>query len=68
MEWISVNRALPEIDKNVLCCSPSKELFIGYYLGGTYKKGIAAFWNTAKKCGCGTTHWMPLPPAPKEDA
>lgn len=38
MKWISVNMALPEIDKLMLCCSPSKELFIGYYHGGTYKK------------------------------
>lgn len=67
MKWISVNMALPEIDKLMLCCSPSKELFIGYYHGGTYKKGIVTFWDPTRKCGCGVTYWMPLPEPPKED-
>ena len=55
MEWISVKDRLPEDGIKVLVAYNT-----GYVTTGRQWFGK---WN-----GEGITHWMPLPPAPKEDA
>ena len=66
MEWISVEERLPDTYKNVLCCK-DRDIRIGYYLGATYSKSVAAFRDLRSAFAFGATHWMPLPEPPKED-
>lgn len=62
-EWISVEDRLPERDSEVICRSNKEgnRIFIGY-LG--YRSGA---WMEDGSMHIGeVTHWMPLPPPPKE--
>lgn len=63
-EWISVNDRLPKIGERVLCWWVDRD-------GGYY--GFAAYqgeskWYVSNEGMPHVTHWMHLPPAPKEDA
>lgn len=76
MEWIDVERELPEPGEIVLVCS-GKGYAIGQYFGRRKKNG---YWVVTRKGYSGgewsyancsdisniaVTHWMRLPPAPK---
>ena len=64
MEWISVEERLPEIDKQVLYVDSEKDIYLGQLLSGM-GKGI--FWSSYDFLeDHDITHWMPLPPLPKE--
>lgn len=62
--WISVEDALPEKYKFVLCYKDGKTR-IGYYIGAEYVKGVAAFADYSHNHSFGVTHWMPMPELPE---
>jgi hypothetical protein len=57
--WISVEDRLPTPEVPVLCIDGLDDMYIDYKL----KDGQWDFSCDQSKC----THWMPLPPAPKEE-
>ena len=66
MKWISVEEKLPEKYTIVLCYKDNRWR-LGYYIGASYSKGMAAFRYPKDQFAFGVTHWMPLPEPPKED-
>ena len=61
-EWISVNDRLPELGEDVLVCNHWGE--VSTDMVWINPAGKMEFYFD----GTNVTHWMPLPPAPKEDA
>ena len=60
--WISETERLPEEYVDVLCyCSRNDE----YGCGAWHKEDKTIYWTGLD--GMIPTHWMPLPPAPKEE-
>lgn len=80
MEWISVNDRLPKhakgrkevgvISENVIACTVEKEVCTGWVENGGGQwfllTGDSDYHKEYEMDY--VTHWMPLPPAPKEDA
>lgn len=62
-EWISVEDRLPEVGTMVV--GYDYESNVRCYFITEERWWIDDGWNTAK--GWGITHWMPLPPPPKEN-
>lgn len=58
-EWISVKDRLPETGKDVIVCHKNGHVALNAYLDRRW-------WYLDDRNKI--THWMPLPPAPKEDA
>ena len=63
-KWIPVTERLPEKDKDVLCLKDD-----GYHWIARWDSCDDQMWDdgefwVSKSC---VTHWMPLPPAPKEE-
>lgn len=56
--WIPVEERLPEMGQEVICFS-----------GGVLKPGVYCylFWSKDYDNWARVTHWMPLPPPPKEE-
>ena len=68
MEWISVNDRLPEWEippKDVLVYH---DLGCGMFIDRAWYSYDKHTWMSALGTRLKVTHWMPLPPAPKEDA
>ena len=74
MEWISVKDRLPEIEQDVLICylvtMPDDVIIqaqkVDYIHRITqYKNSKVVDWAEATDDIC-ITHWMPLPPNPKD--
>ena len=69
--WIPVTERLPEVYQPCLCYKRAHGedgYRLGIYLGASFSEKCAAF-KSMSHYGCiGVTHWMPLPPAPEEDA
>jgi hypothetical protein len=68
-EWVSVNDRLPEIDDRVLIYKPKSynKIISTHRCYKERKAGNGAlFFNESKHYGGVATHWMPLPPQPKE--
>lgn len=67
MEWISVNKEKPKNCEVVLVFDKWDDRF--YVEVAEYTEYLNSFYDT---CGereiVGVKYWMPLPPAPKEDA
>ena len=65
MDWINVEKQLPEIRQEVLIFDSDDGIFRAIYEG--------SYWSEQSTgCGCcsGTltpTHWMPLPADPKDE-
>lgn len=59
VEWISVNDRLPETGKDVIVCHKNGHVALNAYLDRRW-------WYLDDRNKI--THWMPLPPAPKENA
>lgn len=53
-EWISVKDRLPDVGKFVLIYNEINGVLLDYYDGATF-----GYYDV--------THWMPLPPPPKEE-
>ena len=79
-EWISVEEAMPPLDKTVLVCwdydadiEPEKDFLICWLSFSDIEpeKGFSIcdegcpFNDWANFHGCPPTHWMPLPEPPK---
>ena len=62
MEWISVDKELPEKESKVLCCF---ERSIGINRGSDFNVETY-YWNDYWEKS-GITHWMPLPEPPNQD-
>ena len=62
MEWISVDEKLPALYVKCLVVS-KKTIFIAWqYAGGHWEYGN----EDVQYCAYNVTHWMELPPPPKE--
>lgn len=64
MKWISVEERLPE-KYTIVLCYKDKQYRLGYYIGASYSKGVAAFRHPKDQFAFGVTHWMPMPEPPK---
>lgn len=56
MQWVSVKDRLPLPDAMVLCCSKDGVIHTGYHYDCWHTGRFPVF----------VTHWMPLPPSPRE--
>lgn len=64
MDWINVKDRMPERDKKVLCYCYDKYMDVMEYWYD--EDGKPNFFNPpAPPVDC-VTHWMPLPPPPKD--
>ena len=65
-EWISVSERLPEDEGKFLVCGNRGGIYTAEFrkFGGVYPH-----WHklNSKSHYCAPTHWMPLPPTPKEE-
>lgn len=70
-EWISVSDRLPERKQDVLMYFDTGNMAVGFWYDGDE---TITFWSAYTDdgwyadCDCEPLYWMPLPPAPKEDA
>jgi hypothetical protein len=69
MNWISVKDILPEYDKAVLCFD-TQQIYIAFRPNEEeYNEHWCIcedFCCSCEGCTGAITHWMPLPPHPKE--
>lgn len=73
-EWISVKERLPELEEGVLVTDGEEVAIARRWFLDRDPSGI--HWSSYQPCSSpecdfgfndGITHWMPLPPPPKED-
>ena len=65
MRWVPVSERLPEVGTWVLRYSPNKGTEIDK-LEYVMASGETCFWGDREFNCYDATHWMPLPPLPKE--
>ena len=65
MEWISVSDRLPEYRIRVLAYADNGAMFVASHYDDWYVDTGENYYSCPL---ANITHWMPLPPAPKEDA
>lgn len=66
MNWISVNERLPEVFDEVLVSELNDDRsYLGYYLNTPWDEEVV-HWYTSTAVRINATHWMPLPPPPKD--
>jgi hypothetical protein len=67
-KWISVSERLPETNGDYLAVYQGE----GFPSGKPYKRVAILLFTQGRYWSCSSlervTHWMPLPPAPKEEA
>ena len=63
MEWISVKDEVPSESDVYLIANSDKGVWIGFFMAGKWLDDDAKEVETGNHR---VTHWMPLPPAPKE--
>lgn len=66
MKWIPLSERKPKPENKVLLFTIHKRIFVGFIMDGYIEE-------SPKTCGCNgihiheVTHWMELPPLPKEE-
>ncbi len=66
--WISVLDELPDKDMAVVVYMSDRDsIIVTNYIGGNFAV-ICPDWNDKSKTYCPVTHWMPLPPRPKDQS
>lgn len=60
--WIPVTERLPDVGKEVLCFCRANICFVLGWDGNHWHEGADRYYMSGF-----VTHWMPLPPAPKEE-
>jgi hypothetical protein len=64
MEWISVEDEILPRDGGTYLIADSKRGFVAPHIRGTIHNNINTNWDW--QYGEAITHWMPLPPPPKD--
>ncbi len=64
MKWISVKERLPEDDIDLIVCTNTFYMGIGWYYPQTKKWDFEIQKHTEADLG-EVTHWMPMPPPPE---
>lgn len=69
MDWISINDAFPKVDKPVLAVTKEGDRVIVklVVIDGYPCWKILPYRLAEKIENFGITHWLPLPPVPKEE-
>lgn len=61
-QWVRVSKEYPNMNQRVLCFTEQGKQAVGIHLNNDWYLGSKTF----DELGYAVTHWMPLPPNPKD--